>query len=411
MNIIFLGLCFSESERFIQMERTKCGLQSAPNNFQWALFNSLNQIIDKTNDKFYLLYAQPLGTYPKNHKDLIISPSEWKEGVINARSVGYINLPFIKSWCIQNKVKNELRKIINSLKGETIVITYNLYRPFLQSVYKLKEEGLDFKIVNIVLDMTLNLGKVSKNIIRRIYDNFEERGTLDLKNTDGFILLTEEMKYPLNVGKRPYLVMEGLVDFTLMDKYANDSNPSNYILYSGALDYPYGIADLIEAFILYKEINTDSDIELWICGNGNMTNIIKEYSAKYPFIIYKGFVPREEALTIQSKSYFLINPRPNVGEYVKYSFPSKTLEYMALGKVVLMHRLSGLPIEYDKYLFYFNSYDKEDMAMAIERIINKGKDELKRLGKLNRDFALNQKNAITQTNRVINFLRQLTNEE
>ena len=411
MNIIFLGLCYSESERLLQFNRTKCGLQSAPNNFQWALFNSINEIIDNTKDKFYLLYAQPLGTYPKNHKDLYISASEWKAGIIEANGVGYINIPIIKSLCIQRIIKQKLRKILNILESETVIITYNLYRPFLQSVYRLKEEGFNFKVVNIVLDMTLNLGKVSTNILRRVYDRFEERGTLDLKMTDGFVLLTEEMKYPLNVGERPYIVIEGLVDFTLINKYRLRTKSDNYILYSGSLDSPYGIIELIESFIIYKYNNPDSKLEFWICGKGDMANKIKEYAAKYSFIVYKGFVSREVALSLQTNSRFLVNPRPNVGEYVKYSFPSKTLEYMALGKVVLMHKLAGVPSEYDKYLFYFNSYDKNDMAMSIERIANKGEDELMKLGEFNREFVLKQKNSIMQTTKVINFLRSLTNEE
>ena len=369
MNIIFLGLCFSDSERFIQMERAKCGLQSAPNNFQWALFNSMNELLDKQCDQFHLLYAQPIGTYPKKHKDLVIHSSDWTQGVIKAQSVGFINLPIVKSFCIHHGIKKRLRKLLRTIEGDTVVVTYNLYRPFLQSVYKLKEEGLNFKIVNIVLDMTLSLGKISDNILRRVYENFEERGTLNLQKSDGFILLTEHMHSPLKVEHRPYLVMEGLVDSSIVKQYRQEEKLSNYLLYSGSLDSHYGIIDLIEAFIIYKANNPDSNLGLWICGDGDMASKVKEYSDKNPFIVYKGFVSREEALFIQANSYFLVNPRPNQGEYVKYSFPSKTLEYMALGKVVLMNRLSGIPTEYDEFLCYFNSTDRNDMAKTIENIV------------------------------------------
>lgn len=406
MNIIFLGLCFSEDERLIQYNRSKCGLQSAPNNFQWALFNSVNEILDK-EDSFHLLYAQPLGTYPKNHKDLLIPSTKWEKGIIKAQSVGYVNLPILKSICIQTAIKRELKKILTTCKGQkNIVITYNIYRPFLQSVYELKEKDLNFKIVNIVLDMTLNLGKVSNNIIRRIYDRFEERGTQNLKRSDAFVLLTEEMRYPLEVGERPFLVMEGLVDCTLINKYSKSLDTPKYVLYSGSLDFPYGIIDLIEAFIKYKDDSTNN-LELWICGSGNMVNKIKEYSDRYDFIVFKGFVTREEALSLQANSYFLINPRPNKGEYVKYSFPSKTLEYMALGKVVLMHKLPGVPSEYDKYLTYFKSSNRDDMVDAIKMLVEKGENEINRLGGLCKEFAIEQKNALTQTKKVLNFLREI----
>ena len=138
-----------------------------------------------------------------------------------------------------------------------------------------------------------------------------------------------------------------------------------------------------------------------------MVNKIKEYSDRYDFIVFKGFVTREEALSLQANSYFLINPRPNKGEYVKYSFPSKTLEYMALGKVVLMHKLPGVPSEYDKYLTYFKSSNRDDMVDAIKMLVEKGENEINRLGGLCKEFAIEQKNALTQTKKVLNFLREI----
>ena len=69
-------------------------------------------------------------------------------------------------------------------------------------------------------------------------------------------------------------------------------------------------------------------------------------------IRYFGFVSHERALELQAKAALLINPRSPKGVFTRYSFPSKTLEYMRSGKPVVCHRLEGIPEEYDPYLQY-----------------------------------------------------------
>lgn len=406
MNIVFLGLCFSREELSYHMKHSKCGIQSATNNFQWAFFNSLDNGSWEKENHFYLLYILPIGTYPLKHSDLFIKSSFWETPFLKAQSASFINFPILKSYCVYYNIKKKLRNLLSTLTEDTVVVTYNLYRPFLRAAYDLKKEGYSFKIVNIVLDLTLNYGKVSQNYWRRMYEYFEERNSLELSGSDGFILLTELMKNPLTIDTRPYLVVEGLVDVNAIDNTIKYLDKHNYILYSGTLDSKYGIVNLMDAFIIYKTSNPDSRLELWLCGYGDAQTRVLEYVGKYPFIKYKGFVSREEALQLQKNSLFLINPRPNVGEYVKYSFPSKTLEYMALGKVVVMHRLPGIPVDYNDYLIYFDTQTIEGMAHTIKAVIEMGKEQLTVLGEKNREFIFREKNSLIQSSKMIQFLKE-----
>ena len=61
----------------------------------------------------------------------------------------------------------------------------------------------------------------------------------------------------------------------------------------------------------------------------------------------------------------MINPREDNQEYVKYSFPSKNLEYLSTGNKVLCYKLSGIPNDYDKYLYYIDDYCSLKNAMEI----------------------------------------------
>ena len=66
-------------------------------------------------------------------------------------------------------------------------------------------------------------------------------------------------------------------------------------------------------------------------------------------IKYFGVIDFESILLRQKNTDLLINPRPSIDEYTKYSFPSKIMEYMASGTPVLTTKLSGIPMEYYDY--------------------------------------------------------------
>ena len=57
-----------------------------------------------------------------------------------------------------------------------------------------------------------------------------------------------------------------------------------------------------------------------------------------------------------------VNPRPGAADFTRYSFPSKTLEYLDAGKPVLAYRNDGIPPEYDEHLLYIS--DPGPVAMA-----------------------------------------------
>ena len=44
-----------------------------------------------------------------------------------------------------------------------------------------------------------------------------------------------------------------------------------------------------------------------------------------------------------AQSLWPVNPRQNNEEFTKYSFPSKTMEYLASGVPVVAYKLDGIP--------------------------------------------------------------------
>ena len=105
----------------------------------------------------------------------------------------------------------------------------------------------------------------------------------------------------------------------------------------------------------------------------------------------------------ERKATLLINPRPTNEEYTKYSFPSKTLEYMASGTPVLMTRLPGMPKDYEEYVYLFDEETVEGFANTLGEVLQ-SKSELQEKGKRAREFILTTRNNRGQALRIIHEL-------
>ena len=92
------------------------------------------------------------------------------------------------------------------------------------------------------------------------------------------------------------------------------------------------------------------------------------------------------------------------GTYTKYSFPSKTMEYLLSGIPTVMYKLEGIPDEYNAFLNYFPSENTNEVADYINELINQ--EYLILLDKANRgkEFVLKEKNAIVQAQKILDLM-------
>ena len=61
----------------------------------------------------------------------------------------------------------------------------------------------------------------------------------------------------------------------------------NAILYAGGLLEDNGVKILLEGFLNCRI----TDVELWICGEGALETLVRDYANKYSRIKYYGVVP------------------------------------------------------------------------------------------------------------------------
>lgn len=282
-------------------------------------------------------------------------------------------------------------RIIKKYRPECIICDAIALSPCVIS--KLLGKRYNIPVIGIITDLPGMLGVENKATRKTV---------MRMQNFDGYILLTEQMNKIVNPNHRPYIIMEGLCASQLPELYLGKRR--KVILYSGSLwKNDAGIEYLVQGFINAKL----SGYELHLYGTGELVPWIEEISKEHQNVKYMGCVTNSEMVKIQSDAMLLVNPRPSKEEFCKYSFPSKTIEYMASGTPVLMTRLPGVPSEYFDYVYTIEDETSEGMCKTLEIVLSKEEKDLKEFGASAREFVKEKKSQKWQSERVYKFIQEI----
>jgi glycosyltransferase involved in cell wall biosynthesis len=255
-----------------------------------------------------------------------------------------------------------------------------------------------FKKIGIVTDLPEFMQVSTSRILLKI-------NNVLLQKCDGYVFLTAQMNEKVNVRNKPFIILEGHVDSNMGEQVHTPfvNLKKKAVIYAGLLHEIYGISNLCKAFVKCSNENE----ELHLYGDGDYVEQICELCLKHNNIKYFGNVPNSVVVENELNAVLLVNPRPSAGEFTKYSFPSKTLEYMVSGTPVLMTRLPGMPIEYSKYVYIADDESIEGLSGKMRQILNNNSEELERFGKEARNFVLKTKNNVIQSAKLLDFLNGL----
>ena len=403
MNLMFLTLMYPPNKIDEFRKKSKNGLQMQIQNYQEAFLEGINSNLLK-EDKFFGINCPPVGLYPMQYKELFIP----KTSVKNVVNVETFNFPFFKQWFRQLAVIKQLKIWLSKNPENPIVLVYTQYMPFMQALKKIKKQYPNLKVCVIVTDLPNKWGLDSgrKGITKAIEKYMGNKSLNLLKRMDSYVLLTEPMNEIINNTNKPYLVLEGMIkEENLSPKSLEFSLPYKtnlpVVFYSGTLNKEVGIEELLIAF---AEYNT---AELWICGNGPYLERVKEMSIKHSNIKYLGLLSLQEVWSIQKKVTLLINPRNSQSIYTKYSFPSKTLEYMRSGTPVLCYPLEGIPKEYFQYLNLIKEETSDGIKTALNYFFSKSEKERQNIAYKAKDFVLSKKSPNFQGEKLVSFLNKI----
>lgn len=404
--VLLFGMFSPFSSSFIE-KNTKGHMDYAADALQKSFFEGLGCHI-KDLETINLPY---IGSYPSRFRTLFTKSGgfvyETQNGnCIKGKDVGFCNLSGYKQYSRCEQARKALMTWCNKYpEEEKAVVVYAIHFPFLKACVDVKNKiGKSLKIILIVPDLPEFMNDKVKWPKSKLLEMNQHKLSVLYPEVDAFVLLSKYMVDRLPVGNKPWAVVEGIFNFRDEDTIDVSSTVQDkFILYTGTLAQRYGVMNLVEAFA-----QTDNhEYKLVICGIGGTDEQIKKYAEKDKRIIFKGQIPRLEVLKLQRQATLLVNPRTPEGEFTKYSFPSKTMEYMASGTPCLLYRLPGIPEEYFNYCFTIEELGVDALKQKMESIMAMSKENLVSLGQRARTFILENKNPLAQTSKVIKLLESL----
>lgn len=224
-----------------------------------------------------------------------------------------------------------------------------------------------------------------------------------ISRCSGYVFLTQAMNDRLNPQGRPYVILEGHADIAMAAKKPSldQKRKPRVCLYAGGVSAQYGLRNLVEGF---RQADLP-DTELHIYGPGDYVEELKGNAD--PRIVYGGMLMSSEVVEKEMEATLLVNPRPTNEEFVKYSFPSKTMEYLASGTPVLTTVLPGMPEEYHPYVYLIEEETPEGIRKSLERVLSQTDEKLFQKGNEARRFILENKNNVIQGKKILELLETM----
>jgi glycosyltransferase involved in cell wall biosynthesis len=400
MNLIYFGTICS-SETFAELQaRSRVRTGVAAHIFE-SLFIKGFSAIDELRLKVctYL----PIAPFPSGCLFCWGSKKDHLTGNITTTVLPAINLKILKQLCYTVATFFILLSwlIRNRKERQKAIIIYSIYLPvtipvvFLARIFECHSTAIVPDVPRLMNSYTETTG-----VNRLLIPLFVRLTTYFEALFDSYVFITEQMNEDLNKKRRSYVVVEGMVDTDDSGFLAGVAAKKKAVMYAGTLYRKFGVAALLKGFMAIR----NPEIELWLFGEGDMTEEVRQCAAKDKRIVFFGSRPRSEVLRHEREATLLVNLRPIEEEFVKYSFPSKTTEYMLSGTPVLTTRLPGIPKDYDEFLYYLDSIEEQRVADAIIDILSKPQAELDHFGKKSAEFVLRHKNCYVQTRKIYDLL-------
>lgn len=401
MKILILSeVCTPEKYDIIEKQRTRSILPSQQNYF-WRLSEAISNI-DGGNVNCISILPVSASSHKKRiwrreSKILTKSLNITYVGFINGRIAKYVTVPIMMQGAIHKWLKENIDE-------EKYIICDVLQSIYFRKINKLAQK-YHATTVGVVTDIPSCITKTVhtrygklKRIVQKHLDN---KSNHIIREYDKYIYLTKHMSKLFDNGK-PYIVVEGIASCDLKKVESPIVEISKKIvLYAGGVYEKYGIKILVEAF---RRI-TMQDIELHIYGTGDAVEYVQRAETEDGRIKYCGVAQSREMPGIEQNATLLVNIRPTNEEYTRYSFPSKTIEYMCSGTPLLSSKLAGIPDEYYDYMYCLEKETVEAVAAKLEILLSQPADELRHFGNRAKLFVSEMKNSERTARKVIDFLK------
>ena len=405
MKYIFLGCFLPDAIYPAILKNSKGSVSNAADALQKSFIEGLSETLDNLS----IVNFPSIGMWPKAYRKFYFHEYNTPYVTYKGKSIpclnpGFLNLYMYSRHDIYMKMQSTIGKIVEQSNEMVCVFVYAIMPWTMHACYRIKKKyGEKVKQVLIVPDLPEYQG-TRKHYIQEVLLKKRKHNYIKYYNAfDGFIFLTKDMAERIPVRFRPWIVIEGIYNFKDdFEVIKNNTDNIKTLFYSGTLNERFGILNLLDAFCM----TSNPDYRLVLCGSGDTADIIKEKAKQDSRIQYLGLLARSEVLKKQREATLLVNPRTSEGEFTKYSFPSKTMEYLASGVPTLIYSLPGIPEEYFNYCYHIEELGVDALYNKIEELLNLDDSLLEKMGARARAFVIENKNPYKQCARIEDLIKE-----
>lgn len=317
-----------------------CGHSSeAGNNFQHNLLKNLQR-----NCHIEVLSYLGFPTEKENW--------EMVEKVLKKSTIHYVLHKDIKSRVIEFFAY--YYKFLRLIRQSDLILLYNYH--YINFFVLFFTSLFHKKAVLIIADHT---GHQEYSSVLRRYLAY--RAEKDYVKFDALIILSKELFGKIEHKRK--LFFPGAIDYQAFADFSFKRHKTIRILYAGLLNEVTGIDLFLSAI---KRIFCD-DVEFVFTGRGPMREEILEQARSDHRIVYKGFISREAYYELLNDVDIVINPRNMQLQENQNNFPSKIMEYLASGRLILSTRFAGWE-DFTEHVEFVES-KAEDIATCLEKLI------------------------------------------
>ncbi|MEW2375079.1 glycosyltransferase [Micromonospora sp. NPDC047812] len=364
--------------------------------FAWGLVRSLRA----ANCPVHLLSTAPVSNWPGN-RQLRFRSGTFRQDGVDGHLLGFVNALGLKHLTRFGTVWRKGARVLREQKADVLLV-HGVHSPFLW-FGALRAGRLGVRVVPVLTDPPSVVLPTDGRLVRslRRLDRVLVRAAL--ARCSGVITLTEALAEDFAPGL-PRLVMEGIFDPVGSRVDVAGQAPAapgtREVVYAGGLSRAYGVDRLVEAFRGLP----GPDLRLRVYGRGELERWLHEQVAADSRIAPPELLPRDALLPRLARAAVLVNPRPVGQDFVRWSFPSKLIEYLSTGVPVVTTRLPGIPEDYAPWLVFAGSGAAEELREAVDRALRLSSEERARIGLGGADFVRQTRGPAAQGRRIRDFL-------
>lgn len=403
MKLLFINCAYPKEVETELRECVTTGWQSSANSFQWAIIDGL----ERSGIDYTLVCTPAVPAWPRFKSFFTPSGNITINGKCKGHYLSYFTMPalnqiarnmvlkkYIRRWCEENQNEERL-----------YAICYTQQADMLGAAIEIKKQFPNLVVAPIITDLIENAMDFADNrkLLKRVQvwiEKKEERKLYPM--VDKYILLTTYMTDHIPESKGRAMVMEGVVPWERISprEVVLKKEEVRSLLYTGTFQEFGGLRMLVDSFMQTR----DPRFRLILCGDGYLRQYVERAAESDKRIVYKGLINHDEVVHLQRECTLLINPRRPNGNITKYSFPSKTMEYMSSLTPMIGYHLEGIPEEFYPYMFTPKDLSQESLTECINTTLSLPLDILQQKAKAAFKFVSENKNSEVQVKKIIEFL-------